>query len=133
LRVNVNKMAIISVSLPEGQLEELDKAVKELGYKGRSDAVRNALKMLISEGRKQKTAGRMSGAMLLVHDEEDEEAFSEARHRFEGLIKTQVHNQLGNGKCLEVFVLEGESEDVDELARICRRSGKAHYLKIVRA
>jgi CopG family transcriptional regulator, nickel-responsive regulator len=126
-------MAIISVSLDDKQVSELDALVEEFGYKGRSDAVRTALKAMFKEDRKHQTTGKMSGVMLLVHDEEHEQAFSDARHRFESLIKTLIHNQLGNGKCLEVFVLEGESEEMEELMRTCRRSGKAEYIKIVKA
>ena len=75
--------------------------------------------------------GRVSGVLVLVHDEKYEQVFSKARHDFEDLIKTSIHNQLGGGKCLELFLLEGESEKVTELLKACRKSGRAEYLKLI--
>jgi CopG family nickel-responsive transcriptional regulator len=127
-------MAIISLSLPTNMLDEVDKLAREGGYKGRSDAIRDGIMQLsrdLAQGRGIK--GRVSGALLLAHDEDDEEAFSEARHKFESLIKTSIHNQLPGDKCLEVFILEGDANDVQELVKACRRSGKARQLKLVLA
>ena len=127
-------MTIISLSIPDEMLRQLDRLVKDGGYGGRSDALRQGVKMLSEEHRRQKAvSGRVSGAMLLVHDEDDEDAFSHAKHGHESLIKTLIHNQLGGGKCLEVFILEGEASEVESLVRMCRKSGKAQYLKTLLA
>jgi len=125
-------MAVISVSLKEETIRELDELAGEGGYKSRSDAVKSAVHMLFREtGREGMKAGRVSGVLVLIHDEKHEASFSDARHEFEDLIKTLVHNQLGRGKCLELFVLEGDSGRVEALLKACRRSGRAEYLKLV--
>jgi CopG family nickel-responsive transcriptional regulator len=125
-------MGIISVSLPEEAIKKLDKVVFLGGFKGRSDAVRSSLSLLARDFENtQDINGKINGVLVLVHDERYEHAFSEARHEFEGLIKTLIHNQLGGGKCLELFVLEGESEKVTELIKVCRKSGRAEYLKLI--
>ncbi|VVB53914.1 Putative nickel-responsive regulator [uncultured archaeon] len=125
-------MTIVSLSLPENQLMELDAIARKGGYGGRSDALRAAVKLLSKEHSKEKSIkGRVSGALLLLHDEKDEAAFTEARHRYEGLIKTLVHNQLGNDKCLEVFIFEGDAADVQDLIKALRKSGKAEDIKLV--
>jgi CopG family transcriptional regulator, nickel-responsive regulator len=74
---------------------------------------------------------RVSGILVLMHDERHEHSFSKARHDFEELIKTSIHNQLGEGKCLEIFILEGEAAKVSELMKTCRKSGHAEYLKLI--
>jgi CopG family nickel-responsive transcriptional regulator len=124
-------MTIISVSLKDETIRELDRLVDAGGYKGRSDAVKTAVHLLAKETATQQKEGKISGILILIHDEKYEAAFSAARHRFEDLIKTMIHNQLGSGKCLELFILEGDFRQVDELIFACRKSGRAEYLKLI--
>lgn len=125
-------MTIISVSLPEEALRELDNTVATGGYKSRSDALRYSINLISKDLEKTKAAdGKKTGVLVLIHDEKYENAFSKARHDFEDLIKTSIHNQLGEGKCLELFILEGDCEKVTELMKVCRKSGRAEYLKLI--
>ncbi|MFZ2455113.1 MAG: CopG family ribbon-helix-helix protein [Candidatus Altiarchaeia archaeon] len=124
-------MSVISVSLTEETIEELDKIVGSGGYRGRSDAVNAAINLLSRETDQYPKEGKMSGILILIHNEKYEAAFSEARHKFEGLIKTMVHNQIGRRKCLELFILEGECKEVEALIKACRKSGRADYLKLI--
>jgi CopG family transcriptional regulator, nickel-responsive regulator len=125
-------MAIISASLPEEALEELDKTVSKGGYKSRSDALRSAISIISKDlGKTDDANGKIAGVLVLVHEEKHEHAFSKARHDFEDLIKTSIHNQLGEGKCLELFILEGSSQKVAQLMKDCRKSGRAQCLKLI--
>jgi len=125
-------MVIVSLSLPQNLLDDLDSIQKSGGFGNRSDTIRAAVKLLAAEERQMRSiAGRISAVLLLVHDEEDEQAFAEARHSFEDVIKTLIHNQLKNGKCLEIFMLEGEAGKINDLIQACRKSKKADYLKLV--
>ena len=125
-------MAIVSVSLKSETLNELDRLVRQGGYKGRSDAVKTAVHLLSREIEQQAGMdGKVSGILILVHDERYEAAFSNARHQFEDIIKTLIHNQIGRGKCLELFILEGDYTQVEELLKACRKSGRAQYLKLI--
>ena len=125
-------MTVISASLPQNLVKELDRLTESGGYSSRSDTIRAGIKLLASEKRQQdKGKGRISAALLLVHDEKDEEAFFAARHDFEEVIKTSVHNQLKDDKCLEIFILDGDFEKIQSLLLACRKSGKADYLKLV--
>jgi CopG family nickel-responsive transcriptional regulator len=125
-------MAIISISLPKEALDELDKTVAVGGYKSRSDALRYSINLISKDLEKTETVnGKITGVLVLMHEEKYEHAFSKARHDFEGLIKTSIHNQLGGEKCLELFILEGTSEKVTELMKACRKSGRAEYLKLI--
>ena len=125
-------MAIISVSLKNETIRELDNLVEFGGCKGRSDAVKMAVHMLSKEVDEQKRInGKVSGILVLIHDEKHEQAFSKARHEFDDIIKTLIHNQVGEGKCLELFVIEGKYGKINELIKACRQSGRAEYLKLI--
>jgi CopG family transcriptional regulator, nickel-responsive regulator len=127
-------MAIVSLSMPGKLLAELDGLAREGGFNNRSDAVRAAVKLLSAERRQERRiSGRLSAVLLLVHDERDEDAFHEARHSHEDIIKTTVHNQLGGGKCLELFILEGEARKIADLIRAFRNRRKAEYIRLVTA
>jgi len=125
-------MAIISVSLPKEAVDKLDEIVTTGGYKSRSDALRYSINLISKDLEKtDEMKGKLTGVLVLIHEEEYEHAFSKARHDFENLIKTSIHNQLGGGKCLELFILEGNSKKVSELMKTCRKSGRAEYLKLI--
>ncbi len=125
-------MGIISISADERTLKGLEDAIKDGGYKGRSDAFRAALNLLIAEQNQQtQIKGMIKGILIVIHAEKHEADFSHARHQFEKLIKTSIHNQLGDEKCLELFILEGPAEEVKTLLKTCRKSGRAEYLKLI--
>ena len=125
-------MGIISISVKDQTQKELDKIIQEGGFKGRSDAFRAAINLLSREQIQQKKlTGTVSGVLIVIHDEKHESDFSHARHQFEKVIKTSIHNQLGDEKCLELFILEGKANEVKTLMKECRKSGRAEYLKLI--
>ncbi|MFC2162132.1 CopG family ribbon-helix-helix protein [Candidatus Altiarchaeota archaeon] len=126
-------MSVISVSLPEQAVSELDDIVRDGGFKGRSDAIRNSISLLSKDLQESKSIdGNINGVLVLIHEERHEQAFSKARHEFEEVIKTSIHNQLGNGKCLELFLLDGEAENVANLLKVMRKCGRADYLRLIK-
>ena len=125
-------MGIISISVKEQTEKELEKIIHEGGFKGRSDAFRASINLLAREQMQQKELrGTVSGVLIVIHDEKHEADFSHARHQFEKVIKTSIHNQLGGEKCLELFILEGRANDVKTLMKECRKSGRADYIKLI--
>ena len=125
-------MGIISISADDRTLKGLEDAIKDGGYRGRSDAFRASLNLLIAEQKQQvQMKGLIRGILIVIHAEKHEADFTHARHKFEKLIKTSVHNQLGDEKCLEIFILEGPAEDVMRLLKACRKSGRGEYLKLI--
>ena len=43
-----------------------------------------------------------------------EEALIDLRHEYEELVASNLHSHVGNHNCMELFVLEGELEDISE-------------------
>jgi metal-responsive CopG/Arc/MetJ family transcriptional regulator len=44
---------IVSFHMPEALVEELNRAVKELGYTSKSEAIRDAIRLLVRESRRR--------------------------------------------------------------------------------
>ena len=125
-------MTIISVSLNDGLLEEIDQLQKELGFSGRSEVIRAGARMLIADSKeKERLEGRLNSVLLLIHTQKVEDTVTAIKHDFEEIISTQIHNHLRGDKCLEVFVLVGDAARIKELVRLFQTTGKMDYVKLI--
>ncbi len=125
-------MSIISISLNEKILKEMDRLKEDLGFSGRSEVIRAACRALLSENREREAlSGSLNSMIVVVHDQKAEGAVTEIKHDFEDIISTQIHNNLKGGKCLEVFILEGKAERIRQLAKLLQASRKVDYAKLI--
>ncbi|MFT4885289.1 MAG: CopG family nickel-responsive transcriptional regulator [Natronomonas sp.] len=109
-------MSVVSVSMPESLLERLDEFAEEHGYTGRSEVVREASRNLLSEFEDKQLEGReLMSTVTVVFDHETssaEERMMAVRHEHEDLVVSNVHNHVGDHYCMELFVLEGELDEI---------------------
>ncbi|MBU6998149.1 MAG: CopG family ribbon-helix-helix protein [Theionarchaea archaeon] len=125
-------MPVVSISVNEKMLQDIDKVQEELGFSGRSEVIRAAARMLIADAReKEKFTGEINSILLLIHNQEVESVVTRTKHDFEDITTTQVHSHLKGGKCLEIFILEGEAERIKELVKCFLTSGKMEYVKLI--
>ena len=125
-------MAIVSISLNEGILDEIDKLQNELGFSGRSEVVRAGVRLLLADSRdKAVLEGKLNSVLLLIHAQKVEDTVTEIKHEFEDIISTQIHNHLREDKCLEVFILEGDAARIKQLVRHFQTSRKMDYVKLI--
>lgn len=125
-------MAIISVSLSPRMLEELDRIRAEMGFSGRSEAIRAALRALIGDAKEREALrGRVKGILLLIHGHEAEGFVCDVKHGFLDIIHTQLHNRFEEGKCLELFVLDGEAERVRDFVGIFQRNEGIDRMRLI--
>lgn len=125
-------MPVISVSVNEKMLEEIDRIQEELGYSGRSEVIRAGARMLIADKKeKEKLVGTINSLLLLIHDQDVEDVVTKTKHGFEDITSTQIHSHLKGGKCLEVFILDGDAERIKEFVELFYASGKMNYIKLI--
>jgi len=125
-------MPVVSLSLNDPMLEELDKIQKEMGYSGRSEVVRAAIRLLITDAReKQHVSGNVNGLLLAIHSHEAEHHVTQIKGKYMDVIHTQLHNRFREGKCMELFILDGESERIKELAAELQRNEENEYVKLI--
>ena len=128
----VGFMAIISVSLNEMILEEIDAIQKELGFSGRSEVIRAGARMLIADNKEtDKLTGILNCVLLLIHSQKAEDTVSDIKHKFEDIISTQIHSHLKEGKCLETFIIQGEADRVKYLLNLFKTNDKMEYVKLI--
>jgi CopG family nickel-responsive transcriptional regulator len=124
-------MAIISVSLSEPLLKEIDQIKDEMGFSGRSEVLRTSARLLISENKeKSNLEGELNSVLILIHDQKYEDQVTEIKHDFEDIINTQIHSHLQDEKCLELFILDGDSQRMAQLSKKFQ-SSRMDYVKLI--
>jgi CopG family transcriptional regulator, nickel-responsive regulator len=125
-------LTIVSVSLNEEILHEMDKLQKGLGFSGRSEIVRAGLRNLLSEEKKRHDLiGLIHALFLVIHDEESDEEMSEMRHNYDKLINTHLHSKIDKNRCLEIFLLKGDATDIREMTKSFQSNKKIHNVQLI--
>jgi CopG family nickel-responsive transcriptional regulator len=125
-------MVIVSISLNDTVLKEIDRIQNTFGYSGRSEVIRAGVRLLISESKEiDKIMGNINSILLLVHSQEMEDVVTEIKHKFEDITNTQIHSHLRENNCLEVFVLEGNADRIKEMVRLFQTNRKIEYAKLI--
>ena len=125
-------MPIVSASLSDTTLQELRKIQRTMGFSGRSEAIRAAIRILAAESRERETlAGKVTAILMLIHEHEAESLVTNTKHTFLDIIHTQLHNRFKEGKCLELFLLEGEAKRVKEMTEVFQKADDIEFVKLL--
>lgn len=109
-------MTVVSVSMPEELLDRIDEFADDHGYTGRSEVVREAARNLLGEFEDTRLQDRdLIGVITVLFNYETtdvEDRMMQLRHEHEGQVSANFHSHVGNAYCMELFVLEGQLEDI---------------------
>jgi len=125
-------MPIVSISLNDEILIELDKLQKSMGFSGRSEAIRAGIRSFVSE-EKQKSdlSGNINAILLVVHNDEFDHVVSGITHNFEDLITTHLHSKIEKEKCMELFVIHGDAEKISTITKDFQTNKNMDTVKLV--
>ncbi|MCR4335831.1 MAG: CopG family ribbon-helix-helix protein [archaeon] len=124
-------MTIMSVSITDELLSKIESIEKEFGFSGRSEVVRAGLMLLTDEMNQRSGLKGNIDALVVVSHSEENEVVSKIRHKHNEVIKTQMHNHLSNGKCLEIFIAKGNAKKIKELANEFSIHKKIDFAKLI--
>lgn len=123
---------IVSISLNDEILTELDKLQKSMGFSGRSEAIRAGIRTFVAEEKqKEELTGNVHAILLVVHNDEFDHIVSGITHSFEDLITTHLHSKIEGEKCMELFLINGEAERVSTITRDFQTNKKMDTVKLV--
>ena len=129
---NNDRMPIVSISLNEEILKQIDNLQKNLGFSGRSDAIRAGIRSFVSEEKqKEDLSGNVNAILLVVHNDEYDNQVTEIKHSYEDLITMHLHSKIEGDKCMELFILKGESVSVGEITKNFQTNKKMDTVKLV--
>ncbi len=125
-------MPIVSISLNDEILTELDKLQKSMGFSGRSEAIRAGIRSFVSE-EKQKSdlSGDLHAILLVVHNDEFDHIVSGITHNFEDLITTHLHSKIDKEKCMELFVIHVDAEKISTITKDFQTNKNMDTVKLV--
>ncbi|MCL2785826.1 MAG: ribbon-helix-helix protein, CopG family [Methanomassiliicoccaceae archaeon] len=127
-------MTVISISLPDESVAALEKIREHLELSGRSEAVRASVKIAEAEIKDmERMDGDVEGVLIIVHSTHHDQWIGMLQHRYESIIKTQLHSHLQNRKCLEVMIISSGSDVFERMMKEIYGVGKADYVKFVRS
>ena len=125
-------MPIVSISLTEEILKEIDNLQKNLGFSGRSDAIRAGIRSFVSEEKqKENLSGNVNAILLVVHNDEYDNQVTGIKHSYEDLITTHLHSKIEGDKCMELFMLKGEADLVGDITKDFQINKKMDSVKLV--
>jgi CopG family transcriptional regulator, nickel-responsive regulator len=122
----------VSVSLNEGIMTEMDKLQKALGFSGRSEIVRAGIRNMLSEEKQRNDlTGMLHSLLLVIHDEKSDDKISNMRHSYDRLINTHLHSKIDRNRCLEIFLLRGEAEEIRHMTRDFQSNKKMDNVRLI--
>ena len=125
-------MPIVSISLTEEILKEIDSLQKNLGFSGRSDAIRAGIRSFVSEEKqKENLSGNVNAILLVVHNDEYDNQVNGIKHSYEDLITTHLHSKIEGDKCMELFMLKGEAESGSSITKDFQINKRMDTVKLV--
>ena len=105
-------MSIISLSVPEELLNALDAILGAERGATRSEVIRQAIRMYISEYNElDRIEGTIIATITVLYEktEQNEELFR-LQHEFSDMITAHLHSHLTETSCLEVMMVKGSSK-----------------------
>ena len=125
-------MPIVSISLNDEILSELDKLQSTMGFSGRSEAIRAGIRSFVSdEKQKADLSGNIHAILLVVHNDEFDHVVSGITHNFEDLITTHLHSKIEKEKCMELFLINGDAEKVSTITKDFQTNKNMDTVKLV--
>ena len=129
----ISAMPIVSLSLPEQMVRAMDEIQDSVGFSGRSELVRTAIRLLLDDTREKNALAGMTNAVVVVsHASVDEEPVTRLKHNYGDIVRTHIHCKVSPEDCIEVFVLAGEGKQIAAMAKGFEREKKLRSVKLLR-
>ena len=126
-------MPIISLSLPDQMVKSMDEIQESVGFAGRSELVRAAIRLLLEDTRdKNALAGKTNAVVVIGHASVDEEPVTRLKHAYGDIVKTHIHSRISQEDCVEVFLLAGEGRQISAMAKGFESEKKIKSVRLVR-
>lgn len=125
-------MTVISVSIPESLLKEVDNTVKEQGFANRSEIFRQSLRHFISEGRDlDELEGETTATVTIIYERRARrDRIQDVQHIYGDIVSTFLHAHIDENYCLEVIVVKGKADILRKLVNALRSSEQIMQIKV---
>ena len=115
----MGKLVRFGVSLDENLLGKFDPFIARLGYRSRSEAIRDLIRERLVAEEWQTDRGPAMGVLSLVYSHEVRDLskkLTDIQHHHLGVILSTTHIHMDAHNCLEVVILKGSGRKIQEVA-----------------
>lgn len=125
-------MTIVSLSVPDTLLEQVDSMIKERGFASRSEVIRQALRLFLKEDiRIEESKGEAMATITIIYREKADRArLLDTQHVYSGLVSTFLHAHIHEGYCLEVILLKGQAQMIRKFVDTLRSNEQISQIKV---
>jgi CopG family nickel-responsive transcriptional regulator len=125
-------LTVISLSIPEVLLEQMDSAITERGFASRSEITRQALRLFLKEDLQIENAQGeiIATATIIYREKADRQRLLDAQHVYSGLVSTFLHTHIQEGYCLEVIILKGQARTIKKFTDTLRANEQITQINI---
>lgn len=109
----------IGVSLDKKLLAMFDKLITRQGYPNRSEAIRDLIRMQLSEEEIAQPATKAVAGIFLVYDHHQTDLthkLADMQHHHVLQTISSIHVHLDHDNCLEIIILKGKVKDIKKLS-----------------
>ena len=128
----VSELTIISLSIPDALLEQVDSTITERGFASRSEITRQALRLFLKEDAQiENVEGEVVATAAIIYKEKaDRQRLLDAQHVYSGLVSTFLHAHIHEGYCLEVIILKGQAKTIRKFIDTLRANEQITQINI---
>lgn len=125
-------MVVVSLSIPDLLLRQIDAAIEERGFASRSEIMRQSLRLFLNEDvRIDELEGEAIATITIIYKEKaDRGRILDAQHVYSGLVSTFLHAHIHEGYCLEVIILKGQATTIRQFVASLRSNEQITQIKI---
>jgi len=122
---------IVSISLEEALVHELDQLIQDRGYKGRSEVLRSALREFLDQQRVEgRLRGEVQAIVTLSYPERVERELSDIRHAHNDLIRNMLHSHDEAQRCTTILQCQGPDARIKRLLAELRGLRQLQSIKV---
>lgn len=106
------------VSIPVTLIKKFDLLIRRKNYSNRSEAIRDLIRKELVEEEIEENGDAVGVLHILYnhHRRELSEKLTDIQHKHHNLILSAMHIHLDHDNCIEVIVMQGESQKLKSLA-----------------
>jgi CopG family nickel-responsive transcriptional regulator len=125
-------MTIVSFSVPDRLLDELDDSMKKRGFASRSEVLRQAIRFLLAEYRSlDEIEGEIVATITIVYERAKKSGKTlSIQHQDQGSISTFLHTHVDGKNCIEVMVVRGSVESVKKITNAMKANEQVKQVKV---
>lgn len=113
-------MSVVSASLPDDLVAEMDQAIQDQGHQGRSAFMRAAIRHYL-QSHAEPASGHQHGSITIAYPHGEEPRISDVRHAFHDVVLSMMHTHCEPSLCMDVLLVGGPGTRIQELQETLAR------------